>query len=387
MELSGTDWIWYLFVFSMGCCIGSFLNVVIYRMPRGRSLVKPGSACPGCGKAIRFYDNIPLLSWIALGGKCRNCKVSILPRYFTIELLTGLVFAGLFYLYFYSNLHAGIGSVFDGGWFIYLLTVILLSALIAASAIDLELWIIPLSVCWFVTVVGLVGSSVGVYIIDPNVIRGYALLPSASVETGALALGGGVGLAISLVLLSLGIIKQSYEGSGELESCGYPGGPGDEEQFNHRLEMCKEIVFLLPVIACSVLFYFLLVKKGFMGEWWLNFSQKPVIAGFLGSLWGYFVGCGIVWGTRIFGTLGFGKEAMGLGDVHLMGGAGAIIGGVLVFVAFFAAPFFGLGWAFFQMFFKKTRQIPYGPFLSLGILVVIILHDRIFNYLNFVFYR
>ena len=124
-----------------------------------------------------------------------------------------------------------------------------------------------------------------------------------------------------------------------------------------------------------------------MAEWWLNFSQKPVIAGFLGSLWGYFVGCGIVWGTRIFGTLGFGKEAMGLGDVHLMGGAGAIIGGVLVFVAFFVAPFFGLGWAVFQMFFKKTRQIPYGPFLSLGILVVIILHDRIFNYLNFVFYR
>ena len=87
------------------------------------------------------------------------------------------------------------------------------------------------------------------------------------------------------------------------------------------------------------------------------------------------------------GTLGSGKEAMGLGYVHLMGGAGAIIGGVLVFVAFFVAPFFGLAWALFQMFFKKTRQIPYGPFLSLGILVVIILHDRIFNYLNFVFYR
>ncbi len=116
-------------------------------------------------------------------------------------------------------------------------------------------------------------------------------------------------------------------------------------------------------------------------------TQHPVIAGFLGSLWGYFVGCGIVWGIRIFGTLAFGKEAMGLGDVHLMGAAGAIIGPLLVVVAFFIAPFFGLAWAGFQMFFKKIRQIPYGPFLSLGIFVVMILHDLILNRIDFIFYR
>ena len=76
---------------------------------------------------------------------------------------------------------------------------------------------------------------------------------------------------------------------------------------------------------------------------------------------------------------------MGLGDVHLMGAAGAVIGGPFVLVAFFIAPFFGLAWVAIQMFFKKIRQIPYGPFLSLGVLAVIILHEKIFNYLNSVF--
>jgi leader peptidase (prepilin peptidase)/N-methyltransferase len=78
---------------------------------------------------------------------------------------------------------------------------------------------------------------------------------------------------------------------------------------------------------------------------------------------------------------------MGLGDVHLMGAAGAVIGPVFVVVAFFIAPFFGLAWAGFQMFFKKTRQIPYGPFLSLGIFTVMILHDRIIDYLLFTIYH
>ncbi|GAJ13021.1 unnamed protein product, partial [marine sediment metagenome] len=93
------DWIWLIFIFAFGCCIGSFLNVVIYRVPRDKSLVMPPSACPACDKHIRFYDNIPLLSWLLLGRKCRYCKAPISPRYFVVELLTALVFAGLFVLY------------------------------------------------------------------------------------------------------------------------------------------------------------------------------------------------------------------------------------------------------------------------------------------------
>jgi leader peptidase (prepilin peptidase)/N-methyltransferase len=79
-------------IFGLGLAFGSFLNVCIYRLPRGLSVVRPGSACPHCGKFIRFYDNIPVLSWLFLRGRCRACSARISPRYLTIELLTGGLF-------------------------------------------------------------------------------------------------------------------------------------------------------------------------------------------------------------------------------------------------------------------------------------------------------
>ena len=79
-------------IFAFGLVFGSFLNVCIYRMPRGLSVVSPGSACPHCGKAIPFYDNIPALSWLMLRGRCRNCAARITPRYLIVELLTACVF-------------------------------------------------------------------------------------------------------------------------------------------------------------------------------------------------------------------------------------------------------------------------------------------------------
>ncbi|MHC4158485.1 MAG: prepilin peptidase [Planctomycetota bacterium] len=394
------DWIWFVFIFAFGCCIGSFVNVVIYRLPRDQSLVKPPSACPACGRHIRFYDNIPLISWLLLGAKCRYCKASISPRYFAVELLTGLVFTALFTVYFRTHLRAGMPLFLDGGWFIYFISLILSAALIAASAIDLQLWVIPVSICWLITIVGLVGSVLGAYIIDPTIIRGYALLPTTSTfffkeaTIASLATGAAIGLAISWALLAIGLIKRSYESENITHSPEYESEDISEEpaadlesQINHRLEMSKEIIFLLPIIFCSLAIFLIARKIPAIHTWWLNFTQYPAIAGLMGSLWGYFVGCGIVWATRILGTLGFGKEAMGLGDVHLMGAAGAVVGWAPVVVAFFIAPFLGLAWASSQMFFKKSRQIPYGPFLSLGVFAVMIFHDRIFNRLIGLFYQ
>ena len=378
------DWIWLVFIFAFGCCVGSFLNVVIYRLPRDQSLVRPGSACPACAKPIAFYDNIPLVSWLLLGRKCRYCKTPISPRYFVIEMLTGVVFTGLFILYFRTDLRAGVPPFLRGGWLIYLLHIILLAAFIAASAIDLKLWVIPVSICWFVTAVGLTASAVGIYIIEPSVIRHYGLLPSASAATASLAAGAAIGLAISMTLLTTGLIKRSYES--DREDLAHDLQESKKPQHNHRLEMCKEITFLLPIIICSLAVFVIFREIAPICKWWVDFSQRPVIAGLLGSLWGYFVGCGLVWATRIFGTLGFGREAMGLGDVHLMGAAGAAIGCGPVIVAFFIAPFFGLAWAGFQLFFKKIRQIPYGPFLSLGVLAVMILHEWIFSRLIAILY-
>jgi len=387
------DWIWFVIIFAYGCCIGSFLNVVIYRMPRDKSLITPPSSCPSCGKHIRFYDNVPLFSWLLLGRKCRYCRAPISARYFFIELLTAVVFLGLFIVYFYTDLRETVQPFLGRGWLIYLLHIILLSAFIAASAIDLEHWIIPLAICWLVTAAGFIGSAVGPYFIDTALIRAYSLLPSASAATGSMAAGGAIGLAISWGLLASGLLKRSYETDehaegGQVEQKDNAAKEENPElHVNHRLEAFREIIFLTPIIACSLAAYWI-ISSTVSIESQNNFPiQHPVVAGFLGSLWGYFIGCGIVWGVRIFGTLAFGKEAMGLGDVHLMGAAGAVIGPILVVVAFFIAPFFGLAWAGFQMFFKKIRQIPYGPFLSLGIFVVMILHDWILNRIGFYFYR
>ncbi|UCG57431.1 MAG: prepilin peptidase [Phycisphaerales bacterium] len=391
--MGAPDWIWFIFTFAFGCCVGSFLNVVIYRLPREKSLVRPGSACPACGRHIHFYDNIPLVSWILLGAKCRYCKARISPRYFVIELLTGLTFVAVYILYFHTEVRGNVGV--EGGWLIYLLHVVLLASFIAASAIDLELWIIPLSICWLVTAIGLFASAIGPFLIHPNLIRAYSLLPVASARTGSLAVGAAVGLAISWVLLATGLLKRSYESEEpevtdpaaqqEAEPAGESAERDEEPQFNHRKESCREILFLLPIVCCSWFAYWAAGEVEPIRVWWEGLLQHPAVAGFLGSLFGYFLGCGVVWATRILGTLGFGKEAMGLGDVHLMGAAGAVVGPLLVVLAFFIAPFFGLSWACFQMFFKKIRQIPYGPFLSLGVFAVMILQDWILTRFGFIF--
>ncbi|QAY73130.1 prepilin peptidase [Agromyces protaetiae] len=79
----------------LGLAIGSFLNVVVHRVPAGRSLVSPPSTCPQCGSQIRAYDNVPVLSWLALRGKCRDCGTSISARYPLVELTTGAAFAAI----------------------------------------------------------------------------------------------------------------------------------------------------------------------------------------------------------------------------------------------------------------------------------------------------
>ncbi|MBV9437948.1 MAG: prepilin peptidase [Acidobacteria bacterium] len=84
-------------IFIFGLVFGSFLNVVIYRVPLGLSVVKPRSACPNCGKQIRGYDNIPVLSWILLRGRCRDCGHPISPRYAIVELLCGFLFVAAYF--------------------------------------------------------------------------------------------------------------------------------------------------------------------------------------------------------------------------------------------------------------------------------------------------
>ncbi len=116
-------------IFAVGAAVGSFLNVCIVRLPRKLSLVKPGSHCPHCQSPIRFYDNIPLLSYLVLRGKCRNCKARISARYFLVEGLSGLMALALFKTF-------GLSPEF-------LVYFIFFSALLVIIFIDLDTWTIP----------------------------------------------------------------------------------------------------------------------------------------------------------------------------------------------------------------------------------------------------
>jgi leader peptidase (prepilin peptidase)/N-methyltransferase len=374
------EWIWLIFIFALGACIGSFLNVVIYRLPREKSLVSPPSACPTCEKPIPFYDNIPLFSWLILRGKCRKCRAPISIRYFIVELVTAVLFGGLYLWFFWFQLRnteiAGLSPMqrfFDGaGWLFYLVIITMTAAFLAASAIDLELWIIPIEICWSVAVIGIAGAATAPFFITPAALVEGALFPSAagSPRWAGVVTGATAGLIISLILQKIGIIKPSYEMEQDEE------GDCDqtEHNFNDRMEILKEVIFLLPVIVGGII-GFRLVQTQLISAKWDTVYNVPVIAGIIGALGGYLAGCAVVWITRIFGTLAFGKEAMGLGDVHLMGAAGAVIGAKWVVLAFFVAPFFGIAWALYQAIFKKMHQIPYGPFLSLAVFAVIICQD------------
>jgi len=122
---------WSIVFLVFGGIVGSFLNVCIYRMPRGESVISPPSHCPQCNYSIPWYLNIPLLTWISLRGKCRNCGAPISPRYFLVELLTGLGFLSCW---------VGFGKSSAALALIYCLV---LAGFIVATFIDFEHFIIP----------------------------------------------------------------------------------------------------------------------------------------------------------------------------------------------------------------------------------------------------
>src|SRR4051812_11847700 len=167
------------FFFILGSCVGSFLNVAVWRLPRIEypedagwlatfaktleGLSNPPSHCPKCNEPIRWYDNVPVLGWIKLGGKCRFCKNPISVRYPIVEAVVGVLFAFYYVMFFIAQVgpcaaqpmmvpHDTLGSAlliprpldFRIEWAIYLLDMALVSALLAASLIDAELFIIPI---------------------------------------------------------------------------------------------------------------------------------------------------------------------------------------------------------------------------------------------------
>ena len=246
---SSLPWVLWLLWFFCGTMLGSFLNVCIYRLPREQSVVYPGSRCPHCERLISWYDNVPLLSFLALRGACRRCRKPIAWRYPLVELLTGAMTVAVVARF-------GPGPV-------GLIFLALVCALIVSSFIDLEFQIIP----------------------------------------DEISLGG---LACGVVLSGL---VPSLHGASSL---------------------------------------------------WVSLGR---------SLIGLLVGGGLLYGTGIVGELLFHKESMGGGDVKLLAMAGSVLGWKLVTLTFFLAPFLALLPGLWVLLRKQSHVIPYGPFLSLSLLV------------------
>jgi leader peptidase (prepilin peptidase)/N-methyltransferase len=192
-----------IIAFIFGSIVGSFLNVCIHRMPLGESVVWPGSHCPQCNKRIHSYDNIPFLSYIILGGKCRSCKQRIPLRYPLVELLTAIMFAALF---------SRFGLNYD--FFVYM---VLVCGLIVATFVDISSRIIPDEISIGGIIIGFILTAVkGVHLKPFSYYPGFILNSFFGI-----IIGGGIiyltGLIFDLVYFKM-LKKPPIQG--ETESMG-----------------------------------------------------------------------------------------------------------------------------------------------------------------------
>lgn len=174
---------WILAASLVGLVVGSYLNVVVHRLPEGESTVLPASHCPHCNARIRAYDNIPLVSWLALGGRCRDCRAPISPRYPLVELATGLAFAGAV-VRFGPGKRAIAAAIFA-------------ALLVALAAIDVEQFLLPDRLTLPGIAFGLVAQ---------------LLVPGGSLARGVA--GALVGAGILLVLAGAWELVRGVEGMG-----------------------------------------------------------------------------------------------------------------------------------------------------------------------------
>ncbi len=340
-------WIWLIPAFLIGACIGSFLNVVIYRVPLGLSVNDPKrSFCPQCKKPIPIWLNVPLVSWLWLRGKCAECGGAISSRYFWVELLTGILFVAAWRVYPPQVV------VFMWG---------MLALWVAIAFIDAEHLIIPTGLTWAGSMIGLTACAVWPQL---PVLGGVAGDWLSGVKLGTIGwLAGFVGLwlVVELGKLAFGKKAMSFES---------PVAWHLKEPEGDQDPMC-------------------FVIDGEEIAWWNMFTRKSdtlfVEAADI-CVDGESVGAGKLQIRELEITLPDGtvrhlakmkslagtavsvvvpREAMGIGDVHLLGMIGAFFGWAAVLFSLFAASIFAIIAALIgRIGFGK--QLPFGPFLVLG---------------------
>ena len=201
-------------IFALGASVGSFLNVVIYRLPQGLSLVRPASRCPGCESAIRARHNIPVVGWLVLGGRCADCSVEISARYPLVELLVGVLALALWH-HLMGGLTTAEGLA-SPGFFMdvvvpFALYGVFVAGLVAIAFIDLDLFVIPDVLSLPAIPLGLlvtyaVGDAFGVTLEDAWI--------------GAVA---GAGVILSIILIYGAIRGQQGMGGGDWKLLGAIG--------------------------------------------------------------------------------------------------------------------------------------------------------------------
>ncbi|MCA1715640.1 MAG: prepilin peptidase [Actinobacteria bacterium] len=225
-----------------GLVIGSFLNVVIHRVPIRQSIVRPSSRCPSCGERIESFDNLPVLSYLVLRGRCRSCKAHISPRYPLVEALTGVLFALAAY---------GFGLSLSLAW-----ALVLISVLVALAGTDLEHRLLPNAIVVPAAVVGFLLSAV----VDPE--RWWIYPVSA------------VAVAAGLFALALA----------------YPGGMGMGDVKMGGMLLAVFIGALLGALVSGVLMVTGAVERGSALPFGVFLALAGVFALFLGQdVWGWYL--------------------------------------------------------------------------------------------------
>ncbi len=310
---------WLFVTFVLGAAVGSFLNVCIARMPLEKSILWPGSRCGSCFQRIRWYDNLPLLSYLWLRGRCRTCGARFSPRYLLVELATGLCFAGLFYAEVIGNLHdwptRGRDFEIQAGffpwqwWAVWLYHALLVGFLIVAAACDLDGREIPLPLTLTGTAVGLIGATLlpwpWPWLLSDN--------PFPALPAGLLP-------------------GREWQ----LEGAGLKTGV-------YAWPVWGPVPAWLPA-----------------GDWRLGLATG--VAGML-------VGTLMMRGVAFLFSRGLGREALGLGDADLMMMAGAFLGWQPVVVAFFVSVIPALLFGIIQMVVKRDNELPFGPSLAAGVMI------------------
>ncbi len=374
-----------LFVFLFGACVGSFLNVLAWRLPTGQSVVTPPSRCPICGHRLGWRENLPILGWFLLRGRCKACKQSISCQYPIVELLVALLFLAAF-IALYAPLDRSSGLFFDdaaspwwraqgfgASWPAFVLVVLTISGLVAMTIVDAKTMLIPVEIPTGVTLIAFVGWFVQGFLPEAKNLRDFMPIPVASTALVCAAVGLFLGLGVSRFLLRTGRLRHGFSDWSEFVKEG-----DDPGIYPHaRREMFVELAFLLPGIVGAV--------AGWMIAGWLvtapqtasdtAFCAPWTLLG--GSLVGWVVGGALVWGVRILGSLAFGREAMGLGDVHLQAAVGAAFGWKVALLAFFVAVFVAIAWALLSLLLRRfstffRREIPFGPHLAAGAILFIV---------------